>query len=273
MHPDGRGRPCGWLYALFSPGDTGRRLAIYRRVAHLAAAHGLQASHARWAWPLRWRSSAVHGSQAANSSAARRCTSEITSSNDDGRRAVACRRADRRSDFYHPLCRLAPFLPATALGVLACWQLLRGVRMNDVRSGFMAGAGRRQPAPDRSGLVFLLIGLLWWAGFALVGTTGGAGSRQPLLRLLGWWLAGAVVVLGPVAGAWLQSRPAFAHLSHRRRSHTDWFCAALDFWLNLAPTVKSLFWIGDASPVFGISTHLLDDRDAALHGRPALFFG
>ena len=265
-------------FALFSPGDTGAPGLAYLPGGLLTwlLRDGLQASHALG---MAAALAVVGGTWLAGRELFRRPSLHIGDHVvvDDGRRAalLAAGLTGVAISTIH-FGRLAPFLPATALGVLACWQLLRGVRMNDVRSGFMAGAlAGGSLLLDRSGLVFLLIGLLWWAGFALVGTTGGAGSRQPLLRLLGWWLAGAVVVLGPVAGAWLHEPPAL----HTYLTAADLYglgsAPALDFWLNLAPTVKSLFWIGDASPVFGISTHLLSTIVTPLFmaGLALLLFG
>ena len=247
-------------FGLFSPGDTGHAGLAYLpgRLLTWLLRDGLQASHALG---MVAALVVVGGTWLAGRELFRRPSLHIGEHTvvDDGRRAalLAAGLTGVAISTIH-FGRLAPFLPATALGVLACWQLLRGVRMDDVRSGFMAGAlAGGSLLLDRSGLVFLLIGLLWWAGFALVGTTGGAQSRPPLLRQFGWWLAGAVVVLGPVAGTWLHEPAALRTYLTAADLYGLASPPAVDFWLNLAPTVRGLFWIGDASPVFGISTHLL----------------
>ena len=154
--------------------------------------------------------------------------------------------------------RLAPFLPATALGVLACWQILRGVRLDDIRStlaaGMLAGAS---VLLDRSGLTFVLVAILWWPGFALLGTAGAADRQELLLRHCSWWSAGMVVVLAPVAGAWIHEPATLRAYLTAAELYGVTARPAADFWQNLAATARGLFWIGDASPVFGIPVHLL----------------
>ncbi len=268
----------GTGFALFGPGDTGAPGLAYvpGRLFTWLLRDGLQASHALG---MAAALAIVGGTWLAGRELFRRPSLRIGDHAvvDDGRRAalLAAGLTGVAISTIH-FGRLAPFLPATALGVLACWQLLCGVRLNDVRSGFMAGAlAGGSLLLDRSGLVFLLIGLLWWAGFALVGTPGGAGSRQPLLRLLGWWFAGAVVVLAPSAGAWLHEPAALRVYLTAADLYGMASPPAIDFWHNLAPTVRGLFWVGDASPVFGISTHLLSTIVTPLFmaGLALLLFG
>lgn len=178
---------------------------------------------------------------------------------DDGRRAalLAAGLAGVSLATMH-FGRLAPFLPATAVGVLACWQLLRGTRTSDPRSAVAAGVlAGSSLLFDRSGLVFLLVALLWWIGFALVGAAGETGSNRPLLRQFGWWTAGVVVILAPVAGSWLHAPDTLRTYLTAVDLYGLGALPAINFWDNLGATVRGFFWVGDASPVFGISTHLL----------------
>ncbi len=154
--------------------------------------------------------------------------------------------------------RLAPFLPATAVGVLAFWQLLRCVRTSDPRSALGAGVlAGSSLLLDRSGVIFLFGALLWWSGFALVGAAGETGRGRLLLRQFGWWAAGAVVILAPAAGTWLHAPDTLRTYLTAVDLYGLGAAPVIDFWGNLATTVRGLFWLSDASPVFGISTHLL----------------
>ena len=178
---------------------------------------------------------------------------------DDGRRAalLAAGLAGVSLATMH-FGRLAPFLPATAVGVLAFWQLLRCVRTSDPRSALAAGllAGSSLLV-DRSGLVFLIGALLWWSGFALVGAAGASGRHRLLLRQFGWWAAGVAVILAPVVGNWLHAPETLRTYLTAVELYGLGALPAINILDNLAATVRGLFWVGDASPVFGISTHLL----------------
>ena len=107
--------------------------------------------------------------------------------------------------------RLAPFLPATAVGSLAAWALLYGVRSGRrpvlVLGGMLAGLA---PMLDRSGLVFLPILLLWWVGLWLRRRGAGRGRRRMRWREVALWAGGVIVVFAPAAGAWLGAPDLFA---------------------------------------------------------------
>jgi len=247
-------------FSLFGPGETGvPGLAYLPGRSFLWLLHdGLQASHVLG---MVGALAAVVGTWLVGRELFRRPSlhSGKHIMLDDGRRAalLAAGLTGTALSTLH-FGRLAPFLPATALGLLACWQLLYSVRRVDLRAGCLAGAmAAGSLILERSGLVFLLIALLWWAGFALVGTVDEPERRRQFLRQFGWWTTGAVVVLAPVVGTWLHEPIALQTYLTAVDLYSPATPSSVHFWNNLFSTVSGIFWSGDASPVLGIPVPLL----------------
>ncbi len=138
--------------------------------------------------------------------------------------------------------RLAPYLPATAVGALAAWALLAGQRKTNLpliaASGGLAACALWL---DRSGLLFAPLLLLWWLGLRL---------QKPFSwRLLALWLAGYLVFAAPLLLTWLLN-PSALHAYLRGGADQG---VLGDWWLNLRSTAATLFWTPDASSVFGYS--------------------
>ncbi len=115
--------------------------------------------------------------------------------------------------FY--FARVPLMLGPVALGLMAGWALLRGLRREApgllAVSGVLAGLAALHPA----GLVLLAAQALWWAGAALLqpawvrSEQGGAGGAGFAL-----WAAGAMAALAPLLGRWLATPGAWtAYLS------------------------------------------------------------
>jgi hypothetical protein len=163
--------------------------------------------------------------------------------------------------------RMAPFLPPTALGVLAAWSLLRGQRTSSIT--LLAASGALAAVAlwlDRSGLVFAPVLLLWWFGYGLnlgqeVRQQASTISPSSRGRSFVLWLAGYLVVAAPLLAVWLFSPSAL---------HAYWSGGAQgpvilgDWWANLRSTVTTLFWTPDASTVFGYDGHFVQSIVAPL---------
>lgn len=158
--------------------------------------------------------------------------------------------------------RLAPFLPATAVGTFAGWALLIGVRTGRrtvlVIGGLLAGLA---PLLGRSGIVFVPILLLWWIGLWLHPR-----AAAPGVRRAGWtdfllWLGALGVIAAPVAVAWLGAPHLFAAYWQGEIAGDT---TIIDLWANLRHTLFTFFWTPDASTVFGGGGHFVGSIVAPL---------
>ena len=149
--------------------------------------------------------------------------------------------------------RLAPYLPATALGTFAAWALLGGRRKTQLPllalSGILAAGALWC---DRTGLFFAPVLLLWWLGLRL---------QKPFPgRLFAVWLGSYLVFAAPLLLAWLLTPGAFhAYL----QGGPDQGVIG-DWWANLRATITTIFWTPDASSVFGYGGHFVHSVVAPL---------
>lgn len=103
--------------------------------------------------------------------------------------------------------RMPQFLEPAAWGVLGLWALHRGVRTGSHTALGLAGLLLGLTATlYSSGIVFVVIALLWWIFWLL--------ARREWLGQIGWggfvaWIGGGVVFLAPFAGTWLRSPETF----------------------------------------------------------------
>ncbi len=155
--------------------------------------------------------------------------------------------------------RMAPLLPATALGSLAAWALLAGQRRaGQPRVGLTlvatSGALAALAAwPDRSGLIFVPLLLLWWLGLALV--------QRATWRAAGVWLGATFLFAAPLIIVWLLNPPLFqAYLqggAGRNVPLSDW-------WMNLRASLATLIWLPDAGALADYQGHYIHSVVAPL---------
>ncbi|MBK8048502.1 MAG: hypothetical protein IPK16_16110 [Anaerolineales bacterium] len=145
--------------------------------------------------------------------------------------------------------RMAPFLPATAVGAWAAWATLYGLRMRHwvalVMGGVLAGAAGLL---DRSGLMFPLILALWLAGLWFIERSLRSGAPNVRTGIM-VWVAGLWAVLAPALGTWMAQPAAFTAYVRGTLLYSDAVqgSALITVWDNLRAGVLGLFWLPDAS--------------------------
>ena len=160
--------------------------------------------------------------------------------------------------------RATPGLAGVSVAVVAGWLLLRGWRRDNplafAASGMLAGAA---VLLDRSGLVAPAILALWWLGVAILRPAGAPPARWGQFW---WWLAGLIVVIGPVLGVWLHDPAALATYVRGLRLTTNFTTAwpLVDVWTNLRNNFLGLMWLPDAGATVGFPGHFVHSLVAPL---------
>lgn len=160
--------------------------------------------------------------------------------------------------------RTAPGLVGVSVAVVAGWLMLRGLRRDNslafAASGMLAGAAALL---DRSCLVAPAILALWWLGVAALRPAGALPRRWGQFW---WWLAGLIVVTGPVLSVWLHDPAAFATYARGLRLTTDFATAwpLVDVWANLRNNFLGLMWLPDAGAAVGFPGHFVHSLVAPL---------
>ena len=161
--------------------------------------------------------------------------------------------------------RLPFYMEPVAWGVVGLWLLQRSLRRAGWMGMALAGlAMGMATAVAPTGLVFPVVGGLWWVAVAIFNPGWmPAGNR---LRRFGIWCGGLFLFLGPLVGSWLYAPTRLAAYL-RAPALMDAILFSPDsvlYGLNLRRTLLAFFYTTDISTVFGYPDHLLHSLLAPL---------
>ena len=161
--------------------------------------------------------------------------------------------------------RLPFYMEPVAWGVIGLWLLQRSLRRAGWMGMALAGlAMGMATAVAPTGLVFPVVGGLWWMAVAIFNPGWmPAGNR---LRRFGIWCGGLFLFLGPLIGSWLYAPTRLAAYL-RAPALMDAILFSPDsvlYGLNLRRTLLAFFYTTDISTVFGYPDHLLHSLLAPL---------